>query len=85
MMTVTAALYVGWSDDLHADASLNFQLNRWRSYGGPRWFEDVRPLVSQLTSYKVWIDTRSWRWERRLWQTLARFMRRSTFVALSFS
>jgi hypothetical protein len=57
MMTVTAALYVGWSDDLHPNASLNFQLNRWRSYGGPRWFEDVCPLVPQLTSYKAWIDT----------------------------
>lgn len=47
-------LYVGWRDDLHPDASLNFQLNRWTNYGGPRWYEDVRPLVPKLTSYDAW-------------------------------
>jgi pimeloyl-ACP methyl ester carboxylesterase len=54
---MTPTMHVGWSDDLHPDASLNFQLNRWMAYGGPRWFEDVRPVVSKLTSYDAWKDT----------------------------
>jgi hypothetical protein len=32
------SLHVGWYE-LHPDVSLNFQLNRWAAYGGPRfWF-----------------------------------------------
>jgi len=54
---MTTTLHVGWSDDLHPDASLNFQLNRWAAYGGLRWLDDVRPVLSKLTSYKAWIDT----------------------------
>jgi pimeloyl-ACP methyl ester carboxylesterase len=54
---MTAHLYVGWINDLNPDASLNFQINRWMSYGGPRWLADVRPVLPKLTSYKVWIDT----------------------------
>ena len=49
-------LHVGWSE-LHPDTSLNFQLNRWAAYGGPRWVEDVRPVVSKLTSYEAWKNT----------------------------
>jgi len=54
---MTPTMHVGWADDLHPDASLNFQLNRWTAYGGPRWFEDVRPVVAKLTSYDAWKDT----------------------------
>jgi alpha-beta hydrolase superfamily lysophospholipase len=54
---MTATLYVGWSDDLLPDASLNFQINRWAAYGGPRWLDDVRPVLSKLASYPAWIDT----------------------------
>jgi len=52
---MTLTMHVGW-DELHPDASLNFQLNRWSAYGGPRWFEDVRPVLSKLTSYEAWKD-----------------------------
>lgn len=51
---MTSILHVGWSDALHPDPSLNFQLNRWTAYGGARWFEDVRPVVPKLTSYDAW-------------------------------
>lgn len=47
-------MHVGWRDDYHPDKSLNFQINRWVCYGGPSWFEPVRPLVPQLTSYDAW-------------------------------
>jgi pimeloyl-ACP methyl ester carboxylesterase len=52
----TSALYVGWHE-LLADASLNFQLNRWAAYGGPRWLADVRPVLSRLGDYEGWCDT----------------------------
>jgi hypothetical protein len=54
---MTSTMHVGWSNKLHPNASLNFQLNRWAAYGGPRWFEDVRPAVSKLTSYEAWKAT----------------------------
>ena len=50
-------MYVGWISDLHPDTSLNFQLNRWMTYGGPRWAEDVRPIIPKLTSYDSWKET----------------------------
>lgn len=50
-------MHVGWGDDLNPDPSLNFQLNRWRAYGGPGWWDDVRPAQSKLGSYGAWIDT----------------------------
>jgi pimeloyl-ACP methyl ester carboxylesterase len=53
---MTLTMHVGWNE-LHPDASLNFQLNRWNAYGGSRWFEDVRPVLSRLTSYEAWKDT----------------------------
>jgi len=51
-----SAMHVGWSE-LLPDTSLNFQLNRWIAYGGPRWLKDVRPVLSKLTSYEAWKDT----------------------------
>jgi len=48
-----ARLHVGWHE-LHADVSLNFQLNRWAAYGGPRWIADVRPVLPRLTGYGAW-------------------------------
>jgi pimeloyl-ACP methyl ester carboxylesterase len=54
---VTATLHVGWSNDLLPEPSLNFQINRWAAYGGPRWLDDVRPELSKLASYRAWIDT----------------------------
>ena len=53
---MTSTMHVGWNE-LHPDTSLNFQLNRWAAYGGPRWVEDVRPVVSKLASYEAWINT----------------------------
>jgi alpha-beta hydrolase superfamily lysophospholipase len=50
-------LHVGWSDDFHTDPILNFQLNRWYQYGGPRWLGDVRPVLPKLTSLDAWKDT----------------------------
>ncbi len=50
-------MHVGWSDNLHPDVSFNFQLNRWTCYGGPRWYEDVRPLIPTLTNYDIWKST----------------------------
>ncbi len=50
---MSSTMHVGGRNDLHPDVSMNFQLNRWTAYGGPRWFEDVRPLVLKLTSYDV--------------------------------
>lgn len=49
-------LHVGWYD-LHPDVSLNFQLNRWAAYGGPRWLDDVRPALARLGDYDGWRDT----------------------------
>jgi pimeloyl-ACP methyl ester carboxylesterase len=49
-------LHVGWHE-LHADVSLNFQLNRWAAYGGPRWLADVRPVLSSLVGYEAWRGT----------------------------
>jgi pimeloyl-ACP methyl ester carboxylesterase len=49
-------LYIGWYD-LHPDVSLNFQLNRWASIGGPEWLADVRPVLPSLTSYDAWINS----------------------------
>ena len=46
-------LHVGWHE-LHPDVSLNFQLNRWAAYGGPRWLADVRPVLSSLVDYEAW-------------------------------
>ena len=53
---VSAPLHVGWLD-LHPDASLNFQLNRWLAYGGERWLADVRPVLARLRGYDAWRDT----------------------------
>ena len=49
-------LHVGWHA-LHPDVSLNFQLNRWAAYGGPRWLADVRPVLSLLGDYDGWRNT----------------------------
>jgi alpha-beta hydrolase superfamily lysophospholipase len=49
-------LHVGWYE-LHPDTSLNFQLNRWAAFGGPRWLEDVRPVLDQLADYEAWRAT----------------------------
>ena len=46
-------LHVGWLD-LHPDASLNFQLNRWLAYGGESWLADVRPALEGLKGYDAW-------------------------------
>jgi alpha-beta hydrolase superfamily lysophospholipase len=50
------SLHVGWYE-LHPDVSLNFQLNRWAAYGGPRWVADVRPMIGAVTDYDSWRDT----------------------------
>lgn len=50
-----APLHVGWLD-LHPDASMNFQLNRWLAYGGESWLADVRPVLSNLQGFDVWRD-----------------------------
>jgi pimeloyl-ACP methyl ester carboxylesterase len=49
-------LCVGWRQ-LHADRHLNYHLNRWAAFGGPRWLDDVLPLSNQLTDYDVWRAT----------------------------
>jgi pimeloyl-ACP methyl ester carboxylesterase len=46
-------LCVGWHQ-LHADPHLNYQLNRWAAFGGPRWIEDVRPFTDQFKDYDAW-------------------------------
>ncbi len=46
-------LHVGWLN-LHPDASLNFQLNRWLAYGGESWLADVQPALEGLTGYDAW-------------------------------
>lgn len=46
-------LCVGWQQ-LHVDRHLNYQLNRWAAFGGPRWLEDVRPYADQLKDYDSW-------------------------------
>lgn len=50
-----APLHVGWLE-LHPDTSMNFQLNRWLTYGGEAWLRDVEPIVSRLVDYDVWRD-----------------------------
>ena len=49
-------LHVGWYD-LVPDVSLNFQLNRWASYGGSDWLAEVRPVLTSLTTYDSWRNT----------------------------
>lgn len=49
-------LHVGWYE-LHPDVSLNFQLNRWASSGGPDWIADVGPVLPSLRNYEAWRDT----------------------------
>ncbi|MEO6746240.1 MAG: hypothetical protein ABIN08_17310, partial [Caldimonas sp.] len=48
-------LHVGWLD-LHPDASMNFQLNRWLAYGGESWLADVRPVLANLLVFGPWRD-----------------------------
>lgn len=50
-----APLHVGWLD-LHADTSLNFQLNRWLAYGGEAWLRDIKPILPRLVGYDAWRD-----------------------------
>jgi hypothetical protein len=54
--TEANALHVGWYE-LHADVSLNFQLNRWAAAGGPEWIADVRPMLGSLRDYDSWRNT----------------------------
>jgi hypothetical protein len=49
-------VHVGWVE-LHSDASLNFQLNRWLAYGGEPWLADVRPVLGRLGDYESWRAT----------------------------
>jgi len=46
-------LFVGWHR-VHPNRHLNFQLNRWIAFGGPRWLDDVRPHLAHLTNYGAW-------------------------------
>lgn len=55
MTDVEPRLHIGWHA-LHPDPSLDFQLNRWAAYGGPRWVDDVRPILPRLVSYDAWRD-----------------------------
>ena len=50
-----APLHVGWLD-LHPDTSMNFQLNRWLTYGGEAWLRDVERILPRLVDYDVWRD-----------------------------
>ena len=52
---ISAPLHVGWLD-LHPDASMNFQLNRWLAYGGEGWLADVRPVLANLQGFDAWRD-----------------------------
>ena len=52
---VLTPLHVGWLD-LHPDASMNFQLNRWLAYGGESWLADVRPVLANLQGFDAWRD-----------------------------
>jgi hypothetical protein len=52
-LEVTRPLHVGWLD-LHPDASLNSQLNRWLAYGGDSWLADVQSLLAGLAGYDAW-------------------------------
>ena len=52
-MTCEPDLFVGWHE-LHPNRHLNFQLNRWTAFGGPRWLKDVRPFLAQLKNYDAW-------------------------------
>jgi hypothetical protein len=69
---MTSTVHVGWSSELYLDPSLNFRLNRWTAYGGSRWFEDVRPVVS--TSNEAWKDafaasSGTFYWPSARWKT----------------
>ena len=48
-------IHQGWRE-LHTDVSLNFQLNRWASYGGEEWLRDVEPILPRLMGYDAWRD-----------------------------
>ena len=48
-------IHQGWRE-LHPDVSLNFQLNRWTTYGGEEWLRDVEPVLPRLVDYDVWRD-----------------------------
>ena len=48
-------IHQGWRE-LHPDVSLNFQLNRWATYGGEEWLRDVEPVLPRLVDYDVWRD-----------------------------
>lgn len=52
-MTCEPDLFVGWHQ-LHPNRHLNFELNRWAAFGGPRWLEDIRPFLGQLKNYDAW-------------------------------
>ena len=52
---MTLPMHVGWLD-LHPDASMNFQLNRWLAYGGESWLADVRPVLANLQGFDPWRD-----------------------------
>lgn len=36
---------------MHPDVSLDFQLNRWATYGGKAWLREVEPVLPRLTDY----------------------------------
>jgi len=46
----------GWYE-LHPDVSLNFQLNRWAAYGGPRWGRRREAGDRAVNDYDPWRDT----------------------------
>ena len=48
-------IHQGWRE-LHTDVSLNFQLNRWATYGGEEWLRDVAPILARLVGYDAWRD-----------------------------
>jgi len=54
-LSLCEAFHVG-PYDLLRDRSLNFQLNRWISYGGESILADIQAMLPRLVSLDAWRD-----------------------------
>jgi pimeloyl-ACP methyl ester carboxylesterase len=48
-MSATFQFHTGYYDNLHPEASINFQMNRWINYLGEETLEDMQALAARLT------------------------------------
>jgi pimeloyl-ACP methyl ester carboxylesterase len=48
--------HYGYYDDLHPDAGVNFQLNRWINYLGSDALDDMREVASSLKDYPSYVQ-----------------------------